>query len=786
MRCFYIAIFMIASLSFSFAQEKDFFTEKYQDYLSKFEQQKIFVHTDKASYFAGDMLWAKVYVVSATTHKLDSRESTVYLDLIHWSGDVVSTKILKVEEGVASGDFNLSDSISDGNYLLRAYTQHMLNFDENFIFEMPVYVHNPDQGEIMTRREVKENKSFNKSLEKLHESYDFEIFTEGGTAVAGTSNLFAFRAKNEVGKGIALEGWIIGNKTDSVLSFSSTMEGMGMFSFRPRPGRDYQVHYKIADDKYRKTDLSSLIKQQGVSLSVSENENNFEISVRRIFPDGLPSSLRNIHLVVHTHGQIIKHLKLNENQHPYLTQIDKEEMRRGVSVATVFDGEYNVVAERLFFYYKPSEELAQFAAYKTLNDSLEVAFSFPDQIAESGSWSLSVLGARNRDLFDPTTNIAYHLFLDSEFGSSLPPGFYDPEKEKKYLDLLMLTHEWERFDWQGVFVEEYPDKKFPREKGYRIYGELGESAETRETGSLRFDVSLQIEEQTPVLSTKTEDGGRFHFSGIEQKGTFEAELSLYALDQTSKASSIHMFPPLIDTDNYNLDHRFENLNILKRQRLFGGDYHSWKTPSGIANIKDDLEYHYGDADQIIYMKQNDERFRSMRDVLVSKAPGVSVSGTVILIRGVSSINMSSAPLLLVDDQEYSSAQFLALSPFDVSHIEIYKGSSSSIFGVRGTNGVIVAHTRRSMLPQSLVFEYVMDGYYQPRDFQPTLISDLLNNYPDRYVQTLFWMPEVLTDEESQGKSLRFPLYEDLNYIKFKLQGVNADGEVVHNEKVFDL
>ncbi|MFP4289585.1 MAG: TonB-dependent receptor [Bacteroidales bacterium] len=785
MRFFYIAIFIIASLSSSFAQEKDFLTEKYQDYLSKFEQQKIFVHTDKSSYFAGDVIWAKVYVVSATTHKLDSLESTVYLDFIHWSGAAVSKRILKVEDGVASVDFNLSDSISDGNYILRAYTQHMLNFDEDFIFEMPVYVHNPDQGEIMTRREVKENKSFNKSLEKLRESYDFEIFTEGGTAVAGTSNLFAFRAKNELGKGIPVEGWVISNKTDSVLSFSSRQEGMGTFSFRPRPGRDYQVHYKMADDKYRKTDLS-FIKQQGVSLRVIENENNFEISVRRRYPDGFPSSLRNIHLVVHTHGQIIKHFKLNENQHPYLTQIDKEEMRRGVSVATVFDSDYNVVAERLFFFYEPSDELAQFAAYKTPNDSLEVTFSLPDQFAEAGSWSLSVLGARNRDLFDPTTNIAYHLFLDSEFRSALPPGFYDPEKEKKYLDMLMLTHEWERFDWQDVFVEEYPDKKFPREKGYRVYGELGESAETRETGRLSFDVSLQIEDQTPVLNTKTRDEGKFHFSGIEQEGTFEAELSLHALEQSSKASSIHMFPPLIDHRSYNLDHRFKNLNILNRQRIFGGDYHSWKAPSGIANIKDDLEYHYGDADQIIYMKQNDERFRSMRDVLVSKAPGVSVSGTVILIRGVSSINMSNAPFLLVDGQEYSSAQFLALSPFDVSHIEIYKGSSSSIFGVRGTNGVIVAHTRRTTLPQSVVFEYVMDGYYQPRNFQPTLLSDLLNENPNQYVQTLYWSPEVFSDEKSQGKSLRFPLYEDLNYIKFKLQGVNADGEVVHNEEVFDL
>ena len=74
-------------------------------------------------------------------------------------------------------------------------------------------------------------------------------------------------------------------------------------------------------------------------------------------------------------------------------------------------------------------------------------------------------------------------------------------------------------------------------------------------------------------------------------------------------------------------------------------------------------------------------------MIVGEVPGVIVSGTSIRIRGASSINASSEPLFIVDGAPTSSIGHI--SPRDVKSIDILKGSSAAIYGVRGANGVIV-------------------------------------------------------------------------------------------------
>jgi TonB-dependent SusC/RagA subfamily outer membrane receptor len=69
-------------------------------------------------------------------------------------------------------------------------------------------------------------------------------------------------------------------------------------------------------------------------------------------------------------------------------------------------------------------------------------------------------------------------------------------------------------------------------------------------------------------------------------------------------------------------------------------------------------------------------------------PGVQVTGKTIKIQGgVNSINLSSEPLLVVDGIVVTSID--DIKPTEVSSIEVLKGSSASIYGSRGANGVIL-------------------------------------------------------------------------------------------------
>ena len=80
-------------------------------------------------------------------------------------------------------------------------------------------------------------------------------------------------------------------------------------------------------------------------------------------------------------------------------------------------------------------------------------------------------------------------------------------------------------------------------------------------------------------------------------------------------------------------------------------------------------------------------YANIYEMIQGKCAGVMVRGTSILIRGVSSINLSTEPLILVDGIEVSDISHI--NPRDVKDIHILKDSAASIYGSRGANGVIL-------------------------------------------------------------------------------------------------
>jgi len=85
--------------------------------------------------------------------------------------------------------------------------------------------------------------------------------------------------------------------------------------------------------------------------------------------------------------------------------------------------------------------------------------------------------------------------------------------------------------------------------------------------------------------------------------------------------------------------------------------------------------------------KNAQHYSNIYDMIKGEVPGVAVNGNSIIIRGLSSINLSSEPLYVVNGSPVSS--IIDISPNDVKSISVLKGSSAAIYGSRGANGVIV-------------------------------------------------------------------------------------------------
>ena len=93
--------------------------------------------------------------------------------------------------------------------------------------------------------------------------------------------------------------------------------------------------------------------------------------------------------------------------------------------------------------------------------------------------------------------------------------------------------------------------------------------------------------------------------------------------------------------------------------------------------------------------------RDFADLIDGHAAGVQVfrsnGGVRILIRGPNSINLSSAPLYIVDGMPISPGPngTVPISPQDVESINVLKDAgATAIYGSRGANGVIVIETRK--------------------------------------------------------------------------------------------
>jgi TonB-dependent SusC/RagA subfamily outer membrane receptor len=80
-------------------------------------------------------------------------------------------------------------------------------------------------------------------------------------------------------------------------------------------------------------------------------------------------------------------------------------------------------------------------------------------------------------------------------------------------------------------------------------------------------------------------------------------------------------------------------------------------------------------------------YQNIYDMIRGRVPGVEVSGTSIKIMGSSSLNISTEPIFVVDGVIVNTID--DIPPQTVKSIEVLKGPAASVYGMRGSNGVIV-------------------------------------------------------------------------------------------------
>ncbi len=91
-------------------------------------KESLYLQTDRDLYVVGEQVWLKVYKLDALENKPDNFSKVVYIELLNQDGFPVNQLKLHVPDKSGSAGFTLSDTLSSGNYLLRAYTSWMKNY----------------------------------------------------------------------------------------------------------------------------------------------------------------------------------------------------------------------------------------------------------------------------------------------------------------------------------------------------------------------------------------------------------------------------------------------------------------------------------------------------------------------------------------------------------------------------------------------------------------------------------------------------------------------------------
>lgn len=150
-----LSIALLSLTSFTaFSTVNDPFADllkKLEEFTAKYTQEKVYLHLDKPYYAVGDDIWFKAYVIDTKTSSPSSISNILYVELIDNKDSITNQIKLPLQSGITWGDFKLPDTLEEGSYRIRAYTQWMRNASPDFFFDKTIKIGNSWSNGVFTK-----------------------------------------------------------------------------------------------------------------------------------------------------------------------------------------------------------------------------------------------------------------------------------------------------------------------------------------------------------------------------------------------------------------------------------------------------------------------------------------------------------------------------------------------------------------------------------------------------------------------------------------------------------
>ena len=509
------------------------FNQNNSDKNSRFKLffEKVYLHTDKAYYVSGESIWYKAYLVNAQSNYPTYTSNNLYVELISSLAQMISRQVIHIKEneGVGYGDIQLPDSIISGTYKLRAYTNWMLNFGNDFIFEKTIEIKNiPSTLKKTIATSSKENAT-RSTITNDSSQPSIAFFPEGGSLIANVTSNVAFKVEDVNGKGINAAGKIINSKGEQVAAFTTTVNGMGVFNFTPGKDELYEVKAETPDRKKINSELPIAL-ENGFALSVKDKDTSTTIATISTNPSTFKDFENNIFHLICWHGgktyveDSIKLTSLSQQ-----VTINKSTLPQGIAVITLYDGKWRPNCERIFFVSKPGSVELTLRTGKInyeRDENVPVNFQlYGENVSEDADLSLAVVDAKLVPA--DADNICSYLWLQSELKGNIEnaAGYFDKNNPERFnqLDILLMAQGWREYLWTRLANEKISLKYLP-EPGITISGKVLKSEAGKPYPNINVTLFAPQATGSKIYYTTTDSLGKFYLDGLKMEGTQRIKL----------------------------------------------------------------------------------------------------------------------------------------------------------------------------------------------------------------------------------------------------------------------
>lgn len=819
----FLAIAFLITTAFTFTQEGETITErilaKLEKYRTNTPQEKVYLHFDKPYYLAGETMWFKGYLFDGTTHKIDSVSRVIYVDLINGTnGKTIASRVLNCD-GSTHGDIALPDSLEEGVYHIRAYTNYMRNYSEEFFFHQDFKIY---QGSI-------KNRLTDSNAQKMTEAADVQFFPEGGNSVIGLDSRIGFKALSILGKGVDVEGFVLDNAKDTVVAFHTEHLGMGIFNYMPEPQKTYTAYVKEHDGKYRPFSLP-YAHEQGFTMAVDNLSNKEKVKVFIANSSPKPADKSSeIIVVAHQRGQLVFMAKGNETQKSFGLSIPKNKIPNdGIVQITLMNAKGEPLCERLIFNNQNRQinlkiipDKANYKIREKVTANLEATDAEGKPV--EGNFSVAVTDGSQVIAEPYQENLLSYLLLSSDVsnlsgtdyysalrGNIEQPAYYFDKQNtdaNRHLDILMMTQGWRRFIWRDLMADKDPKMNNLLETGLEVTGKA-----LKPNGKIADNVTLTLvlknDKKIPQFLTATTDSlGNYGFysldffdttqvfvQGMKKNGGKNLDVTINPMKPSPKVRIVKTpYNPMEfnaqDLANF-LKKANEAIELEKKLKLNKDQMLQEVVVKGKKYEEPDARKIYGKTSNTIKVDNIlCAGATSVFQMIQGRVAGVQVSpngsgGYSVVIRGISSFMGSTEPLYLLDGMPVDADAFSSITPCDVDNIDILKGAEAAIFGSRASNGVIAILTKRggnnydySKDPVSGVTIQKRMGYNVAREFYAPKYEVAIPDHvrPD-FRSTLHWQPNVRTDASGKA-TITYWNTDAKATMRIIVEGVSSQGFV---------